>query len=705
VTVALILGTGLALLGFADARRKLDQAKKAEQVARDQERLARKSAYAADMNLALQAARQFDTTRTLELLHRYVPRVGEADLRGFEWRYIAGLLQGDSLRTLDGHSDSVIEVGFSLEGHKLFSFSADDFVKTWDVATGQELESWPAQSDATCAAFSQNRGLLASESRTGQLTLWNTSSHELLKETHETDAYDQDRDLAFSPDGKLVATADQTQESIRLWSVPSLQPIALLRGGNGFSALTFSPDGQWLAAGGMDGSVKLWSAHDGWYTVDLPHQTGSIHALCFSSDSKMLAVGTWRGTLEISQISTCKLIRTIDQHAICYSAVFSPDNQTIAVITDDSAIHLWDISRVNESKETTIHPGHRAGMCSIAFSPDAQLLATGSGDTSIRLTRPTPPKERNVMRGHQGPVLSVAISPDNQTIFSGGTDGTVRLWATQSMQARKVYELGGVEKSWIWTLSVSGDGKLLAAGGGDYTKTNVAGPLMVWDLRSGDVAAKFLEPHGNIGSSQFGPDGSTLFTTSNDQIVRAWQPAFNRVQSFSIAPKDRSTRSAISSLSAKGQILATVGWRSGVQLWNSKSGALLQTLTNGPQFYYSVRFSADDYWLAAGRDNGTVELWNTQTWKPISIINGVSAIWALAFSPDGKTLAVGSDDPVIQLWDLETFERVGALEGHTARVHALAFSADGTLLVSGSGDETVRLWRAPTFSDIERLKL
>jgi WD40 repeat protein len=489
-----------------------------------------------------------------------------------------------------------------------------------------------------------------------------------------------------------------------LWSVPFLQPIPSLPGeSGGHCALAFSPDGEWLAAGGLDGSVKLWSVHRQ-QAVEFDTQVGSIHGLSFSTDSQMLAVGVWRGGLKIFQVPTGALLGTIKHSGLCNSAVFSPDDKSIAALTDDSAVRIWDIANLKDARATVIFTGHQSEMCSIAFSPDGQLLATGSWDNAIRLTRPTAPPEKDVLRGHHDAVLSAVIAPDNRTIISGGADGTVWLWDAQSLQTLATLEAGRPGKDLIWSVSVSGDGKLLAAGGGEWTKAEVAGPLTIWDLPSRHRVARFEAPHGCLGSVHFGPDGKTLLCTGNDQIARAWDFVSNKVRTFKLSTEENSSRSALSSLSPDGRVLAIAGWRTGVKLLSASSGELLTTLTNGPQSYYSVRFSSDDQWLAAGRADGTAEIWNTRTWKPTSIANNVGAVWAFAFSPDGKALAIGSDDPIIQLWSLDTFERVGALEGHTAKVQALDFSQDGTMLISGGSDETVRIWRAPSFADIDRLR-
>src|SRR5262249_59932734 len=100
---------------------------------------------------------------------------------------------------------------------------------------------------------------------------------------------------------------------------------------------------------------------------------------------------------------------------------------------------------------------------SVAFSPDASLLATGGGEGTITLWDASAWRPRSVLSGHDGQVNCVRFSPDGRTLASTGLDGTVRLWEVDSPRMHRVLRLGkpGV-RSPVRGLALSHDGRLLA---------------------------------------------------------------------------------------------------------------------------------------------------------------------------------------------------------------------------------------------------
>jgi WD40 repeat protein len=191
--------------------------------------------------------------------------------------------------------------------------------------------------------------------------------------------------------------------------------------------LAFSPDDKTLALASYGGVVQLWDLATGKVRRTL---TGS--SVAFSPDCKTLATGT--GTSLVSNGSV-KLwdAHTGQERLTCqgerstwvFCVQFSPDGTLVAQTTDYGTILLWDVAT------GALHAslkGHTSPINCVAFHPDGKTLASASTDKTVRLWDVATGQERITLVGHAGPVRSVAFAPDGNTLASGSTDGTVKLW-------------------------------------------------------------------------------------------------------------------------------------------------------------------------------------------------------------------------------------------------------------------------------------
>ncbi len=157
--------------------------------------------------------------------------------------------------------------------------------------------------------------------------------------------------------------------------------------------------------------------------------------------------------------------------------------------------------------------GNPAAVYRLAFSPDGAVLASASGDRTLRLWDKAAGWKSRVLRGHSGWVRDVAFSPDGATIASGGNDSTVRLWDVTtgnlvSVLAGHTGEVHGV--------AFSGDGGLLASCGAD-------GVVRVWDPRT-EEQLRVLEGHAAVVYDvAFSPVGGLLASASEDKTIRFWR--------------------------------------------------------------------------------------------------------------------------------------------------------------------------------------
>ena len=278
-------------------------------------------------------------------------------------------------------------------------------------------------------------------------------------------------------------------------------------------SITFSPDGQTLASGSWDRTIRLWDAHTGQLKTTLIGHTSNIHSVAFSPDGQTLVSAGRDTTIRLWDPRTGELKTTPTENKDWItSVVFSPDGQTLASGGAGGKILLRNID-TGQLKETLTQHTTVIGKVveSVAFSPDGQTLASGNRDETIHLWNPNNGRHKRTLTGHTGTVNALAFSPDGQTLASGSRDRTIRLWNTQTGKLKTT--LTGYT-DWINPVAFSPDGQYLACG-----RYNT---IRLWNTQTGEYKNISERHTGHILSVAFSPDGTTLASGSEDKTVLLW---------------------------------------------------------------------------------------------------------------------------------------------------------------------------------------
>jgi WD40 repeat protein/serine/threonine protein kinase len=490
--------------------------------------------------------------------------------------------------------------------------------------------------------------------------------------------------VAFSPDGRLVASASDDQ-TVRVWDPSSGEVRHVLRGhSDQLYAIRFTPDGRRIVAASQDRCVVVWDLESGEVKRLTGHADVVVGVDC-SPDSRLVASASDDTTVKLWDAERLTEVRTLCGHQDMVNAVaFSPDSRVVASASYDQTIRLWE---VDTGRQRSRLVGHAGFVWCVAFSRDGSRLASGGGDQTVRVWDAHAGLETHALSGHAGTVWGVAFSPNGTRLASCSWDKTVRIWDPTA--GRETVTLRGHGDS-VNAVAFSSDGVRLASASDDRT-------VRIWDATPTEAVSsrllRTLRDDGVFVQAVAFSRGGLLASAGDDRLVKLWDPHSGRVEA--VLSGHRSLVTCVA-FSRDGSLLASAGADKTVRLWEVERRREAAVLRGHADRVYGLAFSPDGARLATGGWDRTVRVWDVAAARQTHLFAGhTNWVWSVAFSPDGLLVASASTDRTVRLWDLDGGP-TAVLSGHELKVMGVAFSPDGGLVAGAGGDQTVRLWDAAT---------
>jgi WD40 repeat protein len=253
-------------------------------------------------------------------------------------------------------------------------------------------------------------------------------------------------------------------------------------------ALAWSPNGEYVASGGRDKTVQVWNVQTGEMTTYYQGHSEAVYALAWSPESDMIASGGRDKTVQVWDAKTEKEYFTYYGHdGSIYTLAWSPDGRLLASGGDDKEVQVWGAA----SGELLFKQAHQSDgpLYALAWSHDGQHLVAAGGEVSVYQwkTREEQDKEWGLIltqyEGHAGMVYAAAFSPVSSVIATSGFDRTVQVWDSQNGRTLLTY---ADHSAYVRSVAFSPDGALLASASRD-------GTVQVWDAHSGKTLATYWE--------------------------------------------------------------------------------------------------------------------------------------------------------------------------------------------------------------------
>ena len=527
----------------------------------------------------------------------------------------------------------------------------------------------------------------------------------------------------------------------RYWRAQSRgRQFMTLKGHTGIVwTVAWSPDGNMIASGAQDGTVKLWDSHTGKQIRELALHEGTIMSISFSSSGRWLSIGPEWGDLKVWDFESGSMVLTNKGHS--GRAMFSPKGDLLAIgsggnvwgrrVGSIGSVDLLDVA----SGKQLLHL--ESGGDRAAFSADGSRFAAANGKKGLTIWDVNGFREVGVIPITN--VMGMAFSPDNQYFAFGTFEGGLGLHNIQEDKVSFLHEPAGNQ---VTGVAISRNGRLLVA-------TRQFHEVEVWGIAARREVNLLLGHAGEVEHAAFSPDGKTLATSASDATVMLWHPEENPENEVSLSapipvwylpgqPVISPSHNLLAVSDEKANVLlldsqhfqaqlvltnagmplsfdnrgekllTSDGELRGICQWDVRSGQPTFSLSThqGESNWPSratplIAVSSDQTRVCFGRAmerQGHVAFVDVHTGDQIGSIDCGFQLVAIEISPDGQLVALGGhfNSNIVEIWDVATQRRLYRLAGHSSAVSALSFSPDSKTLYTGSWDSTIKVWDLTT---------
>ncbi|MBS0198255.1 MAG: protein kinase [Planctomycetes bacterium] len=705
VILALLVGLGLSIAGFVQARLASDRAESAQLAEASARGVA--EAQRARADLQSERLRQELYISQISRVQSIIENGGaeavkpilescDPGLRGWEWHRLS-LLADRSDHTLRAHQSTNYYLAgiaeYSPDGRRFLTFGDRSVLRVWDAESFQMLLEikLPDNTEVMAASWSSDGAAIAIGAHPQVVCVYDSTGG---KELH-----------------RCTPTADA-----------------------GFvRSVAMNPSGTLLAYGTWFGPTTIADLRTGKTIQELGGSLGRAEALRFTADGARLVIGSLGN--DVSIVDTGAWKRLFTQRGagfVVLDGALSHDQRKVATVGEDG--RLWVRDAESGRLIYAVSSGKSGASC-VAFDPADNYIAVG-GPEGLAFFDATNGERLGSLTGHDNRVIGLSFHPQGRYLLTMDVAGVVKRWHLGARQAVSTYvgtmdmtdavfsndsavvylgtyddgiraldartlevlNPGTMPIVAVWRVAVSPDGAWVAATGSD-AKWGIPGKsIAVLCDRTGRVRQQWAS---SVGLTVFTADSRLVGTFDEGDLLTLRDAQTAQVLRKCPMPKER-----VCVIAGADRSELIVGCSDGViRVISIETGAVTRTL---PAHERAIDFchlnSAGDTLVSYSGVEGVCKVWDWNRGIMSTRVDGIGRTTAIAVSPDGKRLVAGSSMGGFPVWDLSTGRKIISLGQVSGQTLAAAFSPDGGTIASCGTDHALRLWetKPPAAVELER---
>ncbi len=574
---------------------------------------------------------------------------------------------GSVRRRIDAHPAAVRHIAFTPDGAALLTVGADGRVRLWDRATGERRAVRPPR--GTTAALAPGGERLVVGGVDGAVVVNAADGGRVARAAPGTAV----RAVAFTRDGKRLLlggadgtlyVADAADGRIRHHLPGHGAPVTRLARG---------PQGRHVLAAGREHAM-LWDLDAGHRVAEFTAPRGTRYrAAAYADNGERIALGLNDGTVRLHDPADGTLVSTLAGPDAAVTDLAFRDGRVAAAFADGGA-RLW-ATRHNRHQQP--HDGHAARVTAAAVTTGGGRAASGDADGVLRLWRRGRDGAVARVAAHGGAVTRVAFGPRDARLLTAGRDGTVRLWNGRTGAPRAT--LYG-HRGPVHAAAFAPGGDTVATGGAD-------GTVRLYDAASGRLRRTLATDHpAAVKTVAFDDAGDRLLAADAAGTLHVWNTADGgRTARLALADTPlvraafRPGADSVAALDATGRVHMA-----------ALDGDARRVPNRPGTTYTALGYAPGGERLVGCRRAGPCTVWDAATGTPLAVFSGhAGRVTRLAFDATGRRAVTAGADGTARLWNLARGRQLVRVRAGDAPVTALAAAPAGNRVVTGDATGAV----------------